>query len=401
MKSLAWNRTDLIRRTRHDLWRHLTPAADIETDILQASALLQMNPVEVRTLGVLQFLISDELGHLLNYLPFLLRRLATTTQNEEEISADRIRGSVQWGRTLGLRYATGITHAYVTAPSRRAYQTPENELLVMLLDATVRLARETGWAHSDTESVGRLVAGRAATATEWLQSRMLLEIERRPLNQRELARIRAGRFKQRYGPVLDAYAVYSNLVRRLDRQSIRDAIESYGLTTRDDPTLFEIHCTFEVIKALREVGWRMSRLGLFRGSLRMFGTRGGQRLEVTYQRTPPSLGRGSRYAKVQAAHGITIGVLRPDLVLRLVEEGQERWLIVEVKGGHRPIEESARAAAYDLLAYRRAFGAVLHEDGRPYGLGICWGAELEPYSNNEIILTSPDVLPKALDSCGI
>jgi hypothetical protein len=59
MKTIPWRRTDLIDRVRRDLWRYLTPAADIETELLEASALLQMRPAEVRTLGSIQFLISE------------------------------------------------------------------------------------------------------------------------------------------------------------------------------------------------------------------------------------------------------------------------------------------------------------------------------------------------------
>src|SRR5687768_9078153 len=110
MKRLTWRRPELIERIRDDLWRYLTPAASIEQELLEASALLRMRPGELRTVGTLQFLVSRELGEMLAHLPSLLRRLSTTTTSEEEWSADRIRGSIQWGRTIGLRYATGMQH---------------------------------------------------------------------------------------------------------------------------------------------------------------------------------------------------------------------------------------------------------------------------------------------------
>src|SRR5690349_10382274 len=101
MRSLQWRRSDLIAEIRSDLWRYLTPAATIEGEALQAAALLQIPVEELRVLGRLQFLISEELGNLLEELPFLVRRLATTTASEEEWSAERIRGSIQWARTIG------------------------------------------------------------------------------------------------------------------------------------------------------------------------------------------------------------------------------------------------------------------------------------------------------------
>jgi hypothetical protein len=35
-------------------------------------------------------------------------------------------------------------------------------------------------------------------------------------------------------------------------------------------------------------------------------------------------------------------------------EGKTTWLLVEAKGGERAVDRSARAAAFDLLAYRTA-----------------------------------------------
>jgi len=395
MKSVPWRRIDLIERVKADIWRYLTPAADIETELLEASALLQMRPSELRTLGSLQFLISDELGRLLAYLPFLLRRLATTTAHEEEISADRIRGAIQWSRTFGLRYATGIPHVYVTAPSRRAYQTPENELLVFLLDEAIMLGKLLGWEGSTSERVGVLVGERVGSAQRWSQARALSEVERRRIEARAIARIRAGRLRHRYQPVLDAWERYSALVGRLDRSSIRRAVETYGVVSRDDATLLELYCTFETLSSLSELGWRFGRLRLFGGALRLIGVRDGERCEVTYQATPKVLRTGSLYRHLQVAHRIPAGGLRPDLVLRHTADGQERWLMIEVKGGQRSVEDSARAALYDLLAYRTAFKETLDHAPTPYGLGIAWGAELEPSLHGEIMLCSPDTLRRA------
>jgi hypothetical protein len=396
MKSLPWDRAELIREIRSKVWRYLTPAADLESELLEAAALLQMPASELRAIGQLQFLVSDELGQLLSELPFLMRRLATSTANEEEWSSERIRGSIQWGRTLGLRGATGLRNLYVTAPARRAFQTPENEMLVFLLDATVMLGRRSGWHRSTSETVGKLVSSRVAVAERALQVRMLTEIERRPLNGTPLMRVRSGRHKNRYRSVLAAYDLYRSLLGRLDRQAIRQSVEHGGLVSRDDPVLFELLSTFRTLEALSHLGWTMSRMGLFAGSLRVTGILEDERLELTYQVTPADLSRGSIYRSAQYRHGVAVGALRPDLVLRHIRENEERWLLVEVKGGTRSCSESARAAAYDLLAYRTAFAPVLAKQDSPYGLGIAWGAQLAPNPQSEIVLCSPDTIEQAL-----
>ena len=71
------------------------------------------------------------------------------------------------------------------------------------------------------------------------------------------------------------------------------------------------------------------------------------------------------------------------------------WLLIEAKGGHRRVEQSARAALLDLLAYRRAFDAAL-TGCRAYGLGVAFGAELTANPSTEISLSTPDQLSTAL-----
>lgn len=398
MRSLGWIRQDLIAEIRRDLWRYLTPAATIEGEALQAAALLQLPVDELRVLGRLQFLVSEELGEFLRELPFLVRRLATTTASEEEWSAERIRGAIQWARTIGVRQATGIPHLYVTAPARRAYQTPENELLVHLLDAIVLLGKRTGWHRTETRDVGKLISTRVGEAERWLQLRALLEVERRPITAMKLARVRSGRYRRRYQALLEAYDSYRLLAERLDREAIRRAVETYGLVAADDATLFELICTFRVIGALRQLGWRLTRLGLFEGALHLTGNRGSDRVDLAYQASPAALRRGSAYRALLDAHEIPRSALRPDLILRYHSDVGTTWLFIEAKGGRRPIADSARAAALDLFAYRTAFAHALTHQRAPFGLGVAWGTELMPQASGGVMLCSPDGIRSALEA---
>ena len=75
--------------------------------------------------------------------------------------------------------------------------------------------------------------------------------------------------------------------------------------------------------------------------------------------------RGSRYGEIQKAHSFTrTSGLIPDLVLRLCSADATRWLLIEVKGGpKRGVVDNARAAAFDLLAYRAFAPALDDQDG--------------------------------------
>jgi hypothetical protein len=88
---------------------------------------------------------------------------------------------------------------------------------------------------------------------------------------------------------------------------------------------------------------------------------------------------------------------RPDLVIRRsADHTEDRWLVIEVKGGERKVEQSARAAAFDLLAYRTAFETALSGVEGPFALGIAWGSGLEPAADEPIMLCTPDTIPDAL-----
>jgi hypothetical protein len=134
-----------------------------------------------------------------------------------------------------------------------------------------------------------------------------------------------------------------------------------------------------------------------RGGLFLTAHRNGSTLDLYYQHAPPSLTAGSLYRRVQRHHPFKrAGSLIPDYVLRL-HTSPARWLLIEVKGVERPVWDSAREALRDLLAYRRAFDPVLASATLPYGLGIAWGGSMQPSSEAEIALCTPDTVETALN----
>jgi hypothetical protein len=199
--------------------------------------------------------------------------------------------------------------------------------------------------------------------------------------------------------VIEAFNLWQKLLGRLDINAIRDLIENRALVTADEPTLFEILCTFRVLDTLTRLGWWGDRLRVFRGGLTQRLRRGTETLTVWYQEVPPVLSAGSRYTQIQADHHFSSpSSLLPDMVLRRANGSEETWLLIEDKlGEKRTVGSSARAALLDLLAYRTAFHEVLSSQ-HTYGLGIAWGAELEPATDNEIMLCTLDRVRPALEA---
>lgn len=401
MKSLTWDRNACITKVGDRIWSYVSPSSRFTPPgLLVAAALLKWPETDALRLGELQFVLSDEVGVLLDAMPQLVRRLATASAREEQWSTERLYGPVQWNRTLALRGATGSRHLFVTSPAERVYQTAENELLVHVLDAIVRAARLTGWDQRlARQEPARKVRQRLADATWWQHSRMLAAIDRVQPTPRSLMRIRTGRNRHRYANVLAAYDRLVSLVERLDRQAIRAAIESAGLVTAEESTLFELLATFSVVDALRAQGWQLRPFYLFNGQVRTRGHRAdGRQIYFWYQTTPSALAAHSHYKEVLAAHAFPRQQeLRPDMVLRWTDqERQDRWLLVECKLRSTNVGDAARDALADLLCYRRTFDVALTNAGSPYGLGIAWGQGLSPASNAEVVLCTPDTLSEAI-----
>jgi hypothetical protein len=399
VKDAPWNRTEIIDSLKGDIWRHLTQAARTDEDLaLEASRLLQMRTSDVLTLAQLHFVLSDEVGSLLAQMPALIRRLSTTTVLEREQSAERVRGYIRWTETFSARAAAGLPHLFVTSPTRRAFHTPENQLLVFALDAIARFGRRTGWERSASAGVGETVRDRVNQATRWRRIRALADIPVTPPASTTVSRVRASRRRRTYSSVLAAIHAYQELIARLNRQAIKSAIENHALVTRDDAVLLELLAVFRTMKALAGLGWKGQELPLIRGGRIFSGALGGRTLELYYQATPAGLKKGSLYGEIQRSHGFSsIGGLIPDLIVEVSSPaGGTRWILLEVKGVRRPVADSARAAILDLLAYRRAFDATLKQQVGTYGMGIAWGAALEPAPAGEILVCSPDTIGDAL-----
>lgn len=400
MKTSPWDRAATVTALRRDVWRFITEASTSEREVeLWAAALLRMRRSDVRALAAIQFLTSEEVGALLHSVPAVMRRLTTTTTSEVEISPDRIRGPIRWGETLAHRAASGRLPVYVTAPTLRVFDTPENRVLAFALRAIATVGRTTGWAGSLVkEGSGADVRRRVGEAMRWSQARSLVGLGETAPTPTDVRRCRSGRNRRRYAPALAVVDLYNRFVARLDRDAIRRAVQERGLVVASDDVLLELRCTFDTIRALRKLGWEAPSLGLLRPPMVFDATRGSERVRVFYQHAPAALKQGSLYRELQLSHGMTAGGLIPDLVLEHDAHGQPtRWIMVEIKGGtQRRVQDSARAAARDLLTYRRSFAATLAGQTEPYGLGYAWGLDLQPMPDGEILLCTPDTLEDAL-----
>jgi hypothetical protein len=399
MRSIAWDRSTAIEEIRDKIWRYISPAASSHSQQLQACALLQMAEADLAYLRDVHFVASEQVTRLASALPRLIRRLPTTTVSEEEIARERIRGAIRWSRTYAARAVNGDRTTFVTAPARRAFDTPENQLLAFVLRDLAAAVDRVGWAKSGTGHVRAVVAANAETVDHSLAVRALRDVEVGRPTPRGVARVRTGRRGTRFQSVVDVFEYRERLYERFDRDELRKLVERHAFVTSSDPTLLELLVTFRVLEALTSQGWALTDPGVFEGGFQVSAIRGTEHLVVHYQHTPRELQRVSHYGQVQRFHGLAPGGLIPDLVLcHHAENRHVRWILVEVKGlRRRTVGTAARAALQKLFAYRRAFAAVLTAQQAPYGLGVAWGRELSPSPDAEVLLCTPDHLNEATE----
>src|SRR5436190_12090592 len=170
------------------------------------------------------FLKSPQVTDLLEAIPTLVRRLPTSSTRIREVSAERVRGAIDWPATLNGR-ASGSVATFVTRPASRIYSTPENELLVFMLRMIRQTVAETGWL-SRGGSGNRLVEAIDSAVTRWLSLRMLASLPARRPSPRDLMRIKMGRHAAAFAPVLAAYELYIRLFIEVDVSTLKELVET-------------------------------------------------------------------------------------------------------------------------------------------------------------------------------
>lgn len=236
---------------------------------------------------------SDEATALLAAMPQLVRNLSISTVAAPQRCVGEVRGPVLWSETLSARAATaGDTGVFVCQTVSRAYDTHENRLLVAALGAIVAGGRDVERFHGhDAEDDGEpdlLATARhhADLAERFLDHRTLIAVRREPDRRRALSRMRNGRKRREYAPVL---AMLERAAEPLDVETIRlfcnevstarhdllvavvDHLEARGVRVPDflvvDQTLVAGPVRFHHPALVRRSG--SGRTGLFVGSTRL------------------------------------------------------------------------------------------------------------------------------------
>lgn len=183
------------------LWTHLAEPVDA---VRATEALIGLTQAAARLTAAVVLTTSPEVDRLVDGLPGMIRKLAVATNARNERHMGEIRGPIVWSETLAARSASaGDPQLYVCASVTRAYDTPENRVLVAALRAIVAAAVlvDRQGLRRRNSALARHVRHNEGLAVRYLDHRALNGISRGP-DRRDVARARAGKRRGTYEPAL-------------------------------------------------------------------------------------------------------------------------------------------------------------------------------------------------------
>lgn len=176
------------------LWRRLAHPID---PIAGAEVLVGLQPATTRQLLAVSLAASPEADALLDGMPNVLRSLAVSTTSLPVRCDGEIRGPVMWSATMAARSASpGAGNVFVCASPVKAYDTPENQVLVAALGRVVRAAKAAESPVEGPHAPPAYDLRRARTngerARQALEHRALQAVRRVAVDGRMLHKARSG-----------------------------------------------------------------------------------------------------------------------------------------------------------------------------------------------------------------
>ena len=178
-------------------------ATPIDT-VRAAETLIGLTPAAARLTAAVVLTTSPEVDTLVGALSRMVRTLTVATNVRTERLFGEVRGPIVWNETLAARAATaGDPQLFVCASLKRAYDTPENRVLVSALrsirDAGLLVERQG--LRTRNSDLARHVRRNAGQAMRYLDHRAISGVSPSP-DRRDVMRARSGKHRATYAPAL-------------------------------------------------------------------------------------------------------------------------------------------------------------------------------------------------------
>ena len=244
------------RTATHELWDLLRRPFNV---VEAVDSVLGLSPNVVKQLTGAMLATCTEAEHLLSVTPHTIRSLSISMSNQPEECRGELRGPVLWSETFSCRSSSpGRNDVYVCAAPSRAYDIPENRVLVAALLAVRDAGRsvDTISARSYDDDTLRKARFNGLRASRLLEHRALSSVARHRPSPREVRRARSGNRRSTYTPAL------TMLARAADPLEAEDILPFCDRRTRTQHAVL-----VAMVRALRRRGLTVEPFRAVDGSL--------------------------------------------------------------------------------------------------------------------------------------
>jgi hypothetical protein len=387
----------IAAQVRDRLWLYIGSHSDTAMLEPVVEELLLLERGDVRRLGALHLLLSDQMSLVVDAAERLLRVLPASAKRVDMETVGSVRMPVQWERTLVRQRSTADPTRFVCRPPERRYDTTLARLIELALRTCLDLASLADVEPAGPASPGAAIARRVEAATRLrahaklrhvtrvksLPSRTLETIKRRP------DALALAEFVKR------AHQVASDV----DTSEIRDVISRVLSPQRPD-VLFELFVGFKVLDALVGHGLRLTRLRPVPGRRMPFAkfiSADGDEYELWWHRAiwvSHADKSFSAYADVLRAARLRTSPLIPDFLL--VRRPSLRVLMIEVKLTEQETGTPDRRGIQDALGYVKDAERFLLRVPEPHALVVAWNSAATP-TEHRIVVSSEARVQEALE----
>ncbi len=321
------------RTPTHELWELLRRPFNV---VEAVDSVLGLSPNVVKQLTGAMLATCREAEALLAATPKTIRSLSISMSNQAEECRGELRGPVLWSETFSCRSSSaGRNDVYVCAAPSRAYDIPENRVLVAALLSVRDAGRSVDSisARSYDDDTLRKARYNGQRASRLLEHRALSSVARHRPSPREIRRARSGNRRSTYTPAL------TMLARAADPLEADDILPFCDRRTRAQHAVL-----VSMVRALRRRGLTVEPFRAVAGTL--------QSGLLRYHH-PRRRGDRSRPS------GILVGPVLVDVPERVRDRNRERAEhALLARAGGRPV-----VVAMDLSDVERAIDLALDAPG--------------------------------------
>ncbi|MFC5602453.1 hypothetical protein [Sporosarcina koreensis] len=410
----CWSSQDyekVLESTSAKLWRFIQEHSSIvERDkIVENLTGLDFN--QMNQLASIHLLLSKEVQELVEQTaPNIMRRLSKSSRQRTEVERGRIKGKVNWTRTILTQQTEKNPSLFVCIDRSPVFDLIENKVLLYCLRYVFQIGqrvikREIEPSDSisddyinDLKKWMKKVEDIHLKCKRLLKSPLLRDItELHGINMHQIEKTRKARGRE-YKSLADiAKLIYVQTNQPLE--FLYEIFSKQLLRPLSRDTLYEVAVAFKIIEVFKMNGWKEKRFSLIGEGRKYLSSlqKGNSSINISYQHIPSHFVTGSSYKELMQESKLSTHHRRPDILLEWENDGNgRRYTIIEVKRSQN--RGYLADGVYKVLGYLKDFEKPLQDSPDSVGLLVGWRIQglQAPKDNKEVYTSDWDRLPTYL-----